>query len=770
MGYHQGLATQLVKVNSILVNENNRHSFSLFYAIEGDFLCQKNKQTSFLLKEGNFVINNSSELLVLKQTTQHNSLLHLTFYFSEIEKMIGQDWRPFFSDERLANFSEEDKQKLSEKMFRLILEYSDIQSKDRPFQSMTYLLSFLDGLNKIVLIEESVKKDQLLVSDHPKIMSIIEYVEEYYKQRISLKDIAQKEYLSEAYLSRLFKEETGINFSDYVDNIRLKHGVEEIRNSRLPVLTIALNNGFATGKRFTKLFKEKYGITPHNYRKQEVEKYEDLKIDREMTEDYSVFSKEEMLQIIAQFMLNQNLKKESLDLPSQYQLDVKKESYGILKKPERIINIGLAENGISEDVRYQIRLLQEKIPFDYIRFSGLCSESDKRHYVIMDKHVNNHRLFSFINEMRLKPMIVLEIKKETTLESWKKELAYLREVIQGYVHFEASFKSGWFLELTSEGDISLDCYQELYRYAFDFLYNNFTTGFLGVTNTYQEETNFKKAYKWMAETERMPHFISFTYRDYALKSQREESDHLEFIEKLDELLLWLSNYQGISRQPDILVTEWNIIASDSHVLSGTFFRSGIVLKSLVQLSSRVKGVGFWLNLESELCQDIGNQDSNLSIFLHGPLRRPLFFVLTLFERVGDQIISETDRYILTKRFNSYYLLFYNYYYIDPANTAYENLWKTSKKEAIFKFNQLKKGNYLVKRFLLDSNHGGIYNQWLKAGGTIEMDTDIQEFLLQSVVPDFQMRKIEVNDGVIEERTSLEINACYLVIINRITED
>ncbi|QIL49433.1 hypothetical protein [Vagococcus hydrophili] len=51
-----------------------------------------------------------------------------------------------------------------------------------------------------------------------------------------------------------------------------------------------------------------------------------------------------------------------------------------------------------------------------------------------------------------------------------------------------------------------------------------------------------------------------------------------------------------------------------------------------------------------------------------------------------------------------------------------------------------------------------------------MDTDIQEFLLQSVVPDFQMRKIEVNDGVIEERTSLEINACYLVIINRITED
>jgi tRNA G46 methylase TrmB len=74
----------------------------------------------------------------------------------------------------------------------------------------------------------------------------------------------------------------------------------------------------------------------------------------------------------------------------------------------------------------------------------------------------------------------------------------------------------------------------------------------------------------------------------------------------------------------------------------------------------------------------------------------------------------------------------------------------------------------VKRFLLDSNHGGIYNQWLKAGGIIEIDTDIQEYLFQSVVPDFQVKEIEIEDGRLEEKTYLEINACYLLIINRIT--
>lgn len=101
-------------------------------------------------------------------------------------------------------------------------------------------------------------------------MSVIRYVEEFYNRRISLNEIAKREFLSEAYLSRLFKEETGINFSEYVDSIRLQHAVDELRTSKLPILTIALNNGFSTAKRFSTLFKEKYEMTPNQYRKQAV--------------------------------------------------------------------------------------------------------------------------------------------------------------------------------------------------------------------------------------------------------------------------------------------------------------------------------------------------------------------------------------------------------------------------------------------------------------------------------------------------------------------
>ena len=764
MANHHALSIRLLEVNSLYINEIDRNAFSIFFAIKGNFLCKK-KNESFLLKEQSFIINNGSESILFYKQNKQNSLLQLTFYFSEVEKIIGEDWRPYFSDDKLIYISDEDRGVLTENIFRLVLDYSSYGIKEQPFATMNRLFSFLDQLNKIVLIEKQTEQaNYFLVSDHPKVMSVIRYVEEFYNRRISLQEIAKKEFLSEAYLSRLFKEETGINFSEYVDSIRLQHAVNELRSSQLPVLTIALNNGFSTAKRFSNLFKEKYEMTPHQYRKQIIKEEHLEMADMEEKEDFDIISEEEMIQIIAQYMLNKNIRNDTEDLPAQYHLPVGREVQKVLTKPEKIINIGDAEKGISEDVREQIRLLQEKIPFEYIRFFGLCDEVSHDHHIIMDKFVNNHRLFTFIHEMRLKPIIVLEVREETTLDSWKKELENLKKIIQGYVHFEASFKFGWYLEIKLSESTERN-ETEFYSYAAKFLKNNFTTGHIGLTLSYKDQRAFKDMYLRLEENLNVPHFISFNYRDYTLKSKRHATEYLEFIEELDQLKEWLESRDN-SRIPDIMVSEWNIVASNKQVLTGTFFRSGIVMKSLVQLSSRVKCVGFWLNLESETSLNRESKGSNLSIFLHGSLRRPLFFVLTLFERVGDQIIIENENYILTKRFNSYYLLFYNYYYLNPADTAYQNLWKTSKKEANFLFSELKKGNYLVKRFLLDSNHGGIYNQWLKAGGILEMDTDIQEYLFQSVVPDFQVKELAISDGVLEEKALLEINACYLLIINR----
>lgn len=746
---------------------NNRHSFSLIYSLHGSFELDKEGTLDYL-NEDNFYLMNHSDSLMIKNNNQHNHLLHVRFYFSEIEKIIADDWRPFFNDVKLVYMAEEERVIFKEKFFRFILDAFEVKEAVQPFISTSYLLSFLQYMNKTALVVNHTKAYNLDIdSGHPKIQSMIAHIEKHYANRLSLTDFAKNDYVSEAYLSRLFKEETGITFSRFVDQVRLQHATADLRQTSLPVITIALNNGFPSAKRLTEVFKKKYHVTPNDYRKKESAKIRGKQEPLVEEESYHIIPQEEAVQFIAQYMLSQNIKQTGAVTSKKHTISVEQEQSGSFNKPQRVINIGLAENGLSEDVRQQIRILQEKIPFDYIRFFGLCEEVDHQHYVITDKHVNNYRLFSFINEMRLQPMIVLTVTEQTTLEAWQEQLCYIRQIIQGYVHFEASFRLGWYIEINvAEHDVSSSVLRKLYDMTYDFLHENFTTGHVSLNINHRELSVFKEVIAPLIIAQRVPDILSISYRDYALKSDRSQGSHVLFLEELDALLA-LSKGAYNDNPPKLFVTEWNILASDNHILSGTFFRSGIVLKAMVELSHRVDGVGFWLNLESEATVTKKSKDSNLSVFLHGPLKRPLYFVLTLLDRIGEDIIYQSERYLVTKKFNSYYLLYYNYYFLNPTDTAYENLWKTSQKEEVFQFVDLPKGRYLVKEFLLDSQHGGIYHQWLKAGGFTEMDTDVQEYLLQSVVPDFNMKEIVVDDGTIEEQITLEMNACYLLIMNRV---
>ena len=260
---HPLLSVRLIEVNSLFTHQNDRNSFSLFFAIKGDFLCKKTND-QFILSEQEIVLSNSHEYLSFYQKNQQNSLLQLTFYFSEVEKVIGEDWRPYFTDYRLLYINEEEKNALVEHIFRLVLDYSEYGVKDQPFARMNRLFAFLDQLNKIVLVEKQVDQDKsFLVSQHPKVMSVIHYIEENYSRRLNLQEVAKREFLSEAYLSRLFKEETGMNFSDYLDKIRLHHAGNNLIHTKLPILPIDLNDGVKRGHPYSNVFKEKNRMTPH---------------------------------------------------------------------------------------------------------------------------------------------------------------------------------------------------------------------------------------------------------------------------------------------------------------------------------------------------------------------------------------------------------------------------------------------------------------------------------------------------------------------------
>ena len=118
-----------------------------------------------------------------------------------------------------------------------------------------------------------------------RIQQINHYIRANYNQQISLKELSEKLFLSNGYLSRFFKKNYGMNFAEYLTSIRLCHAVDELLYTNTPITTIAYNNGFAGVAAFNKAFKKNYGETPSAFRKKSKEQRdEEEKITEENQE------------------------------------------------------------------------------------------------------------------------------------------------------------------------------------------------------------------------------------------------------------------------------------------------------------------------------------------------------------------------------------------------------------------------------------------------------------------------------------------------------
>ena len=94
-----------------------------------------------------------------------------------------------------------------------------------------------------------------------------EYIKENYQNDIRLSEIAQADSINPTYLSRIFSEETGETFSDYLIRYRIQLAKELLHNISINVSEVAEQVGYNDVKHFSSSFKKIVGISPKDYRK-----------------------------------------------------------------------------------------------------------------------------------------------------------------------------------------------------------------------------------------------------------------------------------------------------------------------------------------------------------------------------------------------------------------------------------------------------------------------------------------------------------------------
>lgn len=104
--------------------------------------------------------------------------------------------------------------------------------------------------------------------DH-QVLLAARFIAENYMRTLTAADIAAAAGFSPNYLSRRFRQVTGVSIHEYLVFTRLHHAAEQLVSTGDTITQIALRCGFSGSNYFKDAFKKKYGVTPREYRNEQ---------------------------------------------------------------------------------------------------------------------------------------------------------------------------------------------------------------------------------------------------------------------------------------------------------------------------------------------------------------------------------------------------------------------------------------------------------------------------------------------------------------------
>ncbi|KTD87422.1 AraC family transcriptional regulator [Paenibacillus etheri] len=172
----------------------------------------------------------------------------------------------FKSDYRALKMTGKD-QYFIEQLFQKMIQEGKKQARGYEQYQQILLVELLLYLNRKLFdsrVAPLVESNRI----HKKVLGIVNYVNQHYMEPLKLCEISRQFDISSSYLCRTFKEATGFNFIEYINNIRIKEARDLLVGSSFNVTEIAGMVGFDNTSHFGRTFKLMMGISPLCFRKQ----------------------------------------------------------------------------------------------------------------------------------------------------------------------------------------------------------------------------------------------------------------------------------------------------------------------------------------------------------------------------------------------------------------------------------------------------------------------------------------------------------------------
>lgn len=665
-------------------------------------------------------------------------------------------------------------------------------------QEAAYLNSLYFSLLHVLISNFSYKNDNVInnntnIVEENRINEIICYINSNYQYAISLNDLASQLYLSTTYLSKYIKRKLGMNFVNYLNNIRLENALNDMRKTEKSLTRIALDNGFPNTTAFSTAFKKEYDITPSFWLKNHKEEYEkereNINIDLEKKGEHiksfiekNISGKEELKQT------NDNV----IIIDSTNEVNN-------FKNVNRMINIGSVTNLMRSDLQEHILILKNELGIDYIRFWDIfdskmlldVKRKDGRYnFTKIDKALDfliNNGMYPFI-ELGFKPVVLLKNVYNTIVSEERDIIFESHEEYKDIIHslvahcvnrYGLEQVESWYFEQWGDPRITLGNGYGTYFEVFETIYHTLKAispkikiggaGFGRLNST----LDFKDILGLWKNRICHPDFISlygYPYMEKNHKGSNNEdrirdanfiNNHVMMIkEVLDDISL---------HTPEVIVTEWSFSVSDWNSLNDSIFKGAFILKSIIDNINCTDLMGYWL------ASDILGEHFDNGMILHGGngllsvhgIKKPAFYAIQFANRMGKYILSkDNNSMITTNGSGDYYIACHNY--IHPNYKYYlkeEDEVEVQKQFLMFEdaevlklgyqIKNVRNGKYRIKIRSLNEFNGSVQDEWGEMRYNENLNQEDIEYLRDISTPKIYILEQTVHNNILNIDTSLK---------------
>ncbi|WP_032123397.1 helix-turn-helix transcriptional regulator [Clostridium amazonitimonense] len=241
--------------NKLFLFDAKDHITFLTNKVDADYHSHNYIQITIGL-EKNFTINIENEEFYTKGIILGSNISH---------KLKGyNEWQLYLLINPESIFGETIKRNILNETEIYILEEKNINKIIQPdINTIIETISSEGYCNFVKKIKEALNVS-IFDLDHKidnRVIEILTYIESYPLDKLTVKELSNKVFLSESRLSHLFKEEIGISLTSYILHEKLKKAFYLILKG-LSITDAAMEVGFSSSSHFTRSARDKLGMAP----------------------------------------------------------------------------------------------------------------------------------------------------------------------------------------------------------------------------------------------------------------------------------------------------------------------------------------------------------------------------------------------------------------------------------------------------------------------------------------------------------------------------